>query len=147
MTTSIHLCGEREAARLADLMVRARAEAGQDVTVETLVDLIAPLLAGTAQGAAWLFGPTKAPTGYVVLSFRYSVAEGGTVATVEEIFVRPAIRRRGIATEVLLALSKALSDGGITALSADFDSDILHRLATRAGLTERRGLTRATRRL
>ena len=150
MTTAIHLCGEAEAPKLAELVSRARAEAGGDMAPDELAPLLAPLLDGAAQVVAWIFGPGKAPTGYVILSFRYSLAQGGTMALVEDIYVRPAIRNRGIATEVLLALAASLRDGGVVAMGMELGpeaGEAAPRLAAHAGLTSDSTVTRAIRRL
>lgn len=150
MTTAIHLCGEGHASLLVDLVARARAEAGNAVPPDDISEVLAPLLSGGKEGAVWLFGPERAPSGYVVLSFRFSLGAGGTIAVVEDIYVRPAIRRRGIATEVLLALGKALRDGGITALTMEVDPEAGEappRLAARAGMNGARQVTAYARAL
>lgn len=150
MTTAIHLCADEDIGRLAELVARARFEADDPIALEDVTEALAPLAGGAAQGAAWLFGPSRAPTGYVILSFRFSLAHGGTIGTIEDIYVRPTIRRRGIATEVLLALASALRDGGIVAVTMQLSDDApeaLPRLAARSGLGVAERSVNYTRRL
>ena len=78
-------------------------------------DLILPLLEGSPHGAVYLIGPARAPIGYAIVSFGWSVEFGGLDGFVDELYLRPAVRRRGIATEALLALGQRLGAAGMTA--------------------------------
>ncbi len=135
MTTAIHLCGPADLPRLDPLVARHHAEIGLDSDADARQALLGPLLEGSPLGAVWLFGPSRAPSGYLVAGFGWSLAAGGMAASVEALFVRPSIRRRGIATEVLTAIAGALRDGGVRALHLDAaDGDeAARRLARRAG--------------
>lgn len=84
---------------------------------------ILPLLEGSPHGAIYLIGPSRAPIGYVIVSFGWSVEFGGMDGFVDEIFIRPAVRRRGIGSEVLLNLPKALAGAGLRALHLEVDRD------------------------
>lgn len=84
---------------------------------------ILPLLEGSPHGAIYLIGPGRAPIGYVIVSFGWSVEFGGMDGFVDEIFIRPAVRGRGIGSEVLLNLPKALAGAGLRALHLEVDRD------------------------
>lgn len=68
-------------------------------------------------GALYLIGPPSSPVGYLAISFGHAPATG-TTARLEEIYVRPPVRGRGMGTESIQALSKMLSQNGIEILSA-----------------------------
>lgn len=82
---------------------------------------LAPLLDGSPHGAVWLIGPRMAPVGYVVVTFGWSIEFGGLDGIVDEVFIRPAVRGRGMATEALNALCKALAQSGVKALHLEVD--------------------------
>lgn len=100
---------------------------------------LAPLLDGVPHGAAYLIGPPRAPIGYIIVSFGWSVEFGGLDGFVDELFVRPGVRGRGIASEVLLSLPNALRDVGLKALHLEVarDDDAVTRLYRRAGFARR----------
>ncbi|CAN0586488.1 unnamed protein product, partial [Ectocarpus sp. 12 AP-2014] len=59
----------------------------------------------------------------------------------------PPVRRRGIATEVLMSLAPALADAGICALHfrLNHDDETGRRIGTRAGFDAREGYMWMTR--
>ena len=123
MTTAIHLCGPEDFERLDSLVARFHEEMQIASDPEARRAGLLPLLDGSPLGAAWLFGPSQAPSGYVVATFGWSVEFAGMDAFIDEIYVRPSIRGRGIATEVLHAIATALRDGGIRALHLEVARD------------------------
>ena len=110
---------------------------------------IAPLLDGIPHGAVYLVGPARSPIGYVVVTFGWSIEFGGLDAMIDEIYVRPAVRGRGIATEVLTALPKALAGAGLKALHLEVGTanDSALRLYARAGFRPRENTLLMSRRL
>jgi ribosomal protein S18 acetylase RimI-like enzyme len=100
---------------------------------------LAPLLDGIPHGCVYLIGPARAPLGYIILIFGWSVEFGGMDAYVDEIYIRPAIRGRGIASQVLLDLPKALSEAGLTALHLEVDrtNEAAQKLYLRTGFKPR----------
>jgi len=123
MTTAIHLATPDDAPQLLKLVSAFHTEFGIERSDDQRTAAIAPLLEGSPLGAAWLFGPTKAPTGYTIISFSWSMEFGGMDAFVDELFIRPNVRKRGIASEVLLAISSSLSDVGVKALHLEVDRE------------------------
>ena len=87
--------------KLVALVTAFHAEAGIEMSDEQRRRGLAPLLDGIPHGAAYLIGPPRAPIGYVVICFGWSVEFGGLDAIIDEIYVRPAVRGRGIATEAV----------------------------------------------
>lgn len=80
-------------------------------------------LDGSPHGAIYTIGPGRAPVGYVVITFGWSIEFGGLDGFVDEIYIRPTVRGRGIATEVLLTLPQALAQAGMRALHLEVDRD------------------------
>ena len=149
MSAALHLAKPDDLDRLAALVGAFHAEQGLQGSDETRRAALAPLLDGCPQGAAYLIGPPRAPIGYVIIGFGWSVEMGGMDAFVDEIYLRRAIRGRGIATEVLSALPRALAGAGIKALhlEVDRDNEAAQRLYARAGFRARDRYMLMTKRL
>lgn len=131
---SLHLCTEEDADRLLPLVAAFHAEIGFATDEDHRAAAIAPLLAGSPHGAAWLVGPRRAPVGYVVLTFGWSVEFGGLDAIVDEIYIRPAVRGRGMGLEALDGIAKAMKEAGVRALHLEVDrtDDSARRLYAKA---------------
>ena len=121
----------------------ARNHAEQQLTYddETRANSILPLLQGSPLGAAWLIGPARAPLGYVIVTFGWSLRNAGMTGWVDDIFVRSNVRRRGIATECIMALSRTLQAADVQTLSMRSDDDAIKRLAKRVGMFHDGALT------
>lgn len=134
MTTTIHLAKLDDAPRLLTLIAAFHAEAGIKRSDEQRDDTLIPLLKGSPHGAAWLFGPAKAATGYTIITFGWSLEMGGLNAFIDELYIRPSVRKRGIASEVLMAISSSLASAGVKALHSEIDdkNDTTQRLYARA---------------
>ncbi|WP_299614440.1 N-acetyltransferase [uncultured Tateyamaria sp.] len=135
--------------RLDALVAAFHAEEGIDLAPDARAAGIQPLLGGIPHGAVYLIGPPRAPIGYVVVTFGWSIEFGGMDGFVDEIFIRPGVRGRGIATEVLLSLPRALGEAGVKALHLEVGADNVtaQRLYTRAGFKLRDGYHLMTRML
>ncbi len=74
------------------------------------------LLDGVPHGAIYIAGPPRAPIGYALISFGWSVALGGLTGTLIEVYIRPGVRGRGIGSDILSALPRALAGAGLKTL-------------------------------
>ncbi|MEP2533184.1 GNAT family N-acetyltransferase [Shimia sp.] len=139
MSTALHLAGPDDLAPLAKLVAAFHAEMKIDQDEDARQNALIPLLEGSPYGAIYILGPRRAPVGYVIVTFSWSVEFGGLDAFVDEFFIRPGVRRRGVGSDVLIALPKALSDAGIRAfhLEVDREDAAAQRLYTRAGFRPR----------
>jgi GNAT superfamily N-acetyltransferase len=123
MTTAINLAGPADDDCLMSLMGRYHEECGLPYDNAHRAAVAAPLLEGSPLGAVWLIGPARAPLGYVMVSFGWSVPLGGMIGWVEEVFIRPSVRSRGIGTEVLHAVAVSLGQAGLRALQVRVDDN------------------------
>lgn len=142
MSAAVNLAGEDSAAVCLALMEKHHTEQGLRYDDAHRLAVATPLLAGNPLGAIWLIGPARAPLGYVLVTFGWSIEAGGTVGWISEIYMRPSVRKRGIGTETLHAIAVALRAGGVKALHADVgatDSPLLrfwNRVGFRADCTQ-----------
>lgn len=118
---SLHLAGEDDADKLLPLVAAFHGEMGLDTDADHRAAAIAPLLSGSPHGAVWLIGPRRAPVGYILLTFGWSVEFGGLDAIVDELFIRPAVRGRGMGLEALDGIAKAMKQAGVHALHLEVE--------------------------
>jgi GNAT superfamily N-acetyltransferase len=146
---SLHLASPEDLPKLLPLVSAFHEHQGFNTSPEHQHDAILPLLEGSPHGAIWLIGPRRAPVGYVVISFGWSVEYGGMDAIVDELFVRSAVRKRGMGSDALNGLSKALKEGGIKALhlEADQGNETLKRFYQRCKFETREGYAYMSREL
>ncbi|SMY09690.1 GNAT family N-acetyltransferase [Flavimaricola marinus] len=120
MTTAITLATAEQQPQVLSLMERRDTEAGgapwDDSDNALARRAVGPLLQGGSEGAIWLIGPTRAPLGYAIVTFGWSIPLAGREGWVEDVFIRPNVRRRGIGTEVLHAIAVSLRQAGLKAL-------------------------------
>ncbi|SMX48476.1 GNAT family N-acetyltransferase [Maliponia aquimaris] len=131
---SLHLATEDDADKLLPMVAAFHAEMGFDTDEAHRTAALAPLLSGSPHGAAWLIGPRRAPVGYIVLTFGWSLEFGGLDAIVDEIYIRPAVRGRGMGLEALDGIAKSMKSAGVRALHLEVDStdDNARRLYAKA---------------
>ncbi|WP_146345244.1 GNAT family N-acetyltransferase [Phaeobacter marinintestinus] len=134
MSTALHLARPEDLDRVLALVTAFHAEEGLVSTDEDRRAALIPLLEGIPHGCIYLIGPARAPLGYVIVTFGWSVEFGGMDGFIDEIFIRRAVRGRGIAGNVLFELPKALAAAGLKALhlEVDRDNDPAKRLYERA---------------
>ncbi len=139
MSTALHLAGPADLDRVLALVAAFHSEMTITSTEDTRRAGIEPLLNGIPYGAVYLIGPARAPIGFVVVTFGWSVEFGGMDAFVDELFIRPPVRGRGLASDVLVQLPKALADAGVKALHLEVDraDTTAQRLYQRARFTPR----------
>ncbi|KIN64861.1 Acetyltransferase, GNAT family protein [Sulfitobacter noctilucicola] len=139
MSAALTLAKPEHLNSIAALCAAFHAEEGITQTDETRRAALEPLLGGSPYGVVYLIGPARAPIGYIVICFGWSVEFGGLDAIVDELYIRPGVRGRGIATEALIALPRALSEGGLRAIHLEVDRDnaAALKLYRRAGFAPR----------
>ncbi len=108
---------------LVELMQEFYAESAMPLEPRQAAASFAQLLGDPARGAVWLLGAGEAWAGYVVLAVGFSMEYGGLDAFVDDLYVRPRFRRRGLGR---LALCTLLAEGrrrGVRALHLEVGRD------------------------
>lgn len=123
MSAALHLAKPQDLEKLMPLVTAFHAEMGMGTEETALERALIPLLEGSPYGAIYLMGPARAPMGYVVLTFSWSLEFGGMDGFIDEIFLRPTVRGRGIALEALQSLRKVMQSAGVMALHLEVDRD------------------------
>jgi ribosomal protein S18 acetylase RimI-like enzyme len=97
------------------------------------------LLRSPDAGAVWLIEGAgergRTPVGYIVLTLGWSLELGGRDAFIDELYVRPERRGRGLGTLALATAEAAGRRLGVRALHLEVDStnDVARRLYERIG--------------
>ena len=139
---SVREAGQADAAELAGLMRAFYAEAGLRLDEDRAAAGFRELLADSRLGRVWLVEregeaaagevtaaspdePAPVPTadGYVVVTFVFAMEYGGTVAVVDDFFVRPEARGEGLGKAALAAVRRACDDLGVRALRVEVGDD------------------------
>ena len=139
MSAALTLANPSHLDKLDALVAAFHREQGIELSDDKRRAGIAPLLEGSPHGAAYLIGPPRAPIGYLVVTFGWSLEFGGLDGFIDEIYVRPGVRGRGIASETLQSLPRALAEAGLKALHLEVDREApeTQKLYLRAGFKAR----------
>jgi GNAT superfamily N-acetyltransferase len=119
MSAALHLASAEDLSKILPMMASCEAAAGLARGDAEREAALAPLLDGSPHGAAWLIGPRRSPVGYMTLSFGWSIAAGGLEGRVDQVYIRPSVRGRGMGSEALGALLGELRSSGLKALHLD----------------------------
>ncbi|NNE80348.1 MAG: GNAT family N-acetyltransferase [Silicimonas sp.] len=139
MSQLLHLAAPEDLDRVTSMVERFHGEAGIDSDAEHRETAVRPLLDGSPLGAIWLIGPRMAPVGYVCVSFGWSLELGGMDGFIDELWIRPKVRGRGMGSDALAALQGTLHEVGVRALHLEVarTNAGAERIYKRAGFHER----------
>ncbi len=104
---------------LLDMMGEFYAEADYGLDREWAGSSFTALLSEPSRGMVLIALADGAPAGYVVVTFRHSMEFGGTDAFIDDLFVRPRYRRRGIGKVALTAAFEACGERGALAVHVE----------------------------
>jgi ribosomal protein S18 acetylase RimI-like enzyme len=71
------------------------------------------LLRGDTFGHGWLIRVNDVPAGFVIVSLGFSVEYGGYDAFIDELYIAPLFRRRGLATRALKLAERFCRERGV----------------------------------
>jgi ribosomal protein S18 acetylase RimI-like enzyme len=111
--------------------------------------ILRPLLEANDKGGIWLIDANGAIAGYVAICLCYSIEFGGVDAFVDELYVTPGARGRGVGSRALaLAIDETRALGARTLhLEVDVDNRAARALYVRHGVALRERYQLMTRAL
>src|SRR5215217_5646221 len=123
---------------LVALMSAFYAEADFPLPAAAATRAFAALLADARLGGAWLAEHDGDAVGHVVLTVSFSMEYGGLRGFVDDLYVRPEARGRGVAAALLGAVREASGALGVRALHVEVgpDNATARRLYARAGFAD-----------
>jgi ribosomal protein S18 acetylase RimI-like enzyme len=96
MTVTMRQATTQDLGDLLELMQEFYAEAGYSLNPDRARAAFLPLLTDGQLGQVWLAEAEGHVAGHLVLTFCYSMEHGGRSAFIDDLFVRPALRNRGV---------------------------------------------------
>jgi GNAT superfamily N-acetyltransferase len=138
MTFDIRPATATDIPALVALMTTFYAESEFVLPAEPATRAFEALLADPRLGAAWLALVNGAPAGHAVLTVCFSMEYGGLRGFVDDLYVRPDARGRGVGAALLDAIRAAAVARGVRALHVETgpDNATARRLYARAGYVE-----------
>ena len=123
---------------LIELMGEFYAESNFPLPVANARRAFEHLLSDPRLGGVWIAMTDDGPAGYVVLTVAFGMEYGGLRGFIDDLFVRPSARGRGVATALLDAMTADCVARGVRSLNVEVgpDNDAARRVYERAGLTD-----------
>jgi ribosomal protein S18 acetylase RimI-like enzyme len=92
-------------------------------------------LANPDLGRAWIFVDGETPVGYIVLTFGYSFEYRGRDSFIDELYIEPQYRRKGIGRRAMQFVEERAGELGVNAVHLEVDqgNDAAAELYRRAG--------------
>lgn len=116
---SIRAAAIGDVALLVGLMTEFYAESGLALPSGPAAAAFEELLRDDRLGRAWILQAESRTAGYVVLTLGYGMEYGGLRGFVDDFYVRPQFRGRGVGTAALAKVRRACMDLGVRALVAE----------------------------
>jgi len=134
----IHQAGVEHVPALVELMRDFHAEAGYPLPEGAAARAFETLVRDPRLGRVWILEADGEPAGYLVLTIGFSMEFGGLRAFVDDFFVRPGFRGRGLGTAALDAVRGAAAEMGVRALLVEVGplNDPARRVYGRAGFAD-----------
>lgn len=95
------------------------AEAGYALDHVRAAGAFAAILADARLGYVWIIESEQEDVGHVVLTLKYAMEYGGMVACLDDLYVKPEWRNRGLSTDALADVRNFCEAAGIRALTVE----------------------------
>ncbi len=112
-----------DVAVLVTLMAEFYAEAGYVLDRLEANQSFATLLAEPRLGHVWLVEAGDEPAGYLVVTYVFAMEHGGFTAIVDDFFVKPSWRGRGLGTAALAHVRRECVARGMRAMRVEVGHD------------------------
>jgi GNAT superfamily N-acetyltransferase len=119
MQSTIRVATTADVQTLVALMAEFYAEAEFALPDAAAADAFEALLARPELGAVWLAALDDTPVGHLVLTVAFSMEYGGLRGFIDDLFVRPTARGRGIGAALLAAARDGATARGLRALCVE----------------------------
>jgi GNAT superfamily N-acetyltransferase len=126
---------------LLALMSEFYAEAGYELDYALAERAFAAVLSDDRLGYVWLIDHETKDVGYLVLTLRFGMEYGGLIACLDDLFVVPQSRNKGLSTAALIQVRDFCKTSGIRAITVEvgFGNGPAQAVYRRIGLVEAPG--------
>lgn len=108
---------------LVAMMAAFYAEAGYVLERPEAHDSFETLLGDPRLGRVWLVESGDEPAGYLVVTYVFAMEHGGSTAVVDDFFVKPSSRGRGLGTAALAHVRRDCIARGVRAMRVEVGHD------------------------
>lgn len=108
---------------LVELMTAFYAEAGYELEQARAARAFADILANDKLGCVWMIQDGGEDAGHLVVTFRYAMEYGGNLACLDDLYVRPASRNKGLGVSAVMDLKEFCVQRGIRAMTVEVGHD------------------------
>jgi ribosomal protein S18 acetylase RimI-like enzyme len=138
MDAHLRLATPADCALLVELMTEFYAEAQYPLNRTRAEAAFSELLSDPKLGLVWLIELEARTVGYVVMTLGFSMEYGGRDAIVDDLFVQPDFRGRGLGTRAFEQVRVACAERGVRAihLGVARDNDAAQSVYRRAGFVD-----------
>ncbi len=138
MTGEIHRATLRDRDCLVALMSQFYSEAGYPLNVGRAAAAFEELLSDDSLGLVWLIMEDQQAAGYLIVTLGFSMEYGGRDAFIDDLFVQPTSRGKGLGTMALAKARAACVELGVRAvhLEVERSNKIARALYRRAGFVD-----------
>jgi GNAT superfamily N-acetyltransferase len=109
--------------RLVSLMAEFYAESGYSLNHRRAADAFTALLSDERLGSVWLIQSEAKDVGYLVVTLGYSMEYGGLDAILDDLFIQPAYRGLGLATDAMKQMREFCIELGVRAMHLEVARD------------------------
>jgi len=109
----------RDIPLLVDLMAEFYAEASYALDHARAAGGFAAILADEHLGFVWIIQAEHHNVGHIVLTLRYAMEYSGLIACLDDLYVKPEWRNRGLSTGALTEVRNFCEQAGIRALTVE----------------------------
>jgi GNAT superfamily N-acetyltransferase len=95
------------------------AEAGYELERERAAGAFAPIIADERLGYVWIIQLGQNDVGHLVLTLKYAMEYGGLIACLDDLYVMPAWRNKGLSRAALLEVRRFCEKAGIRAITVE----------------------------
>ena len=134
----MRVAGPADVDRLVGVMAEFYAESGFPVDRPRAATAFETLVTDERLGRVWILEAEGREAGYAVLTLGFSMEFGGRDAFLDDLFVRPEFRSRGLGGEAIDAARTFCAERGVRALHLEVGdtNDRAHELYRRAGFVD-----------
>jgi GNAT superfamily N-acetyltransferase len=117
------------------------AEGGYRLDQARAAEAFAAVIADERLGYVWIIEREQNDIGHVVVTVKYAMEYGGLIACLDDLYVKPEWRNRGLATLSLLEVRRFCREKGILAVTVEvgFDNGPAQKVYRRIGFEEAAG--------
>jgi GNAT superfamily N-acetyltransferase len=122
--TLIHLATPDDVPELLPLVERYwKFEGLRSFSNERIENLLREAIANPTRAACWLAMLDRKVLGYLLVVFVFSLEHGGMMGEIDEFYVEPDVRSKGIGSELLRVAERVLGRAGYLRLQMQLGAD------------------------